>query len=220
MTLQELMEDVVGSPGAKGAFLLDEANHTLKGVLVCGLESTNRRRYTPSALQNAVHLYEDAPVHLDHFSARTARKLKGPTTPARFGRIRNPRFTDQGIRADLEYKPDHPFAPTFVGWVKTDPAAIGLSHNILGDAVYDGSGFATVDRILEVRSVDLVAEPATTGGLFGKETTLKESDFSFTLTPQISEVESLYEPSKRKPNPTREAALKRKFLSIFTSTES
>ncbi|HMF12669.1 MAG TPA: hypothetical protein VKE94_10200, partial [Gemmataceae bacterium] len=44
--------------------------------------------------------------------------------------------------------------------------AIGASHNAIGEGADDADGVFVVQHIAEVRSVDLVTEPATTKGLF------------------------------------------------------
>ncbi len=144
-------------PGAR----LDGASGLLRGVTVLGLASRNRRRYTPEAAAGALALYEGALVNLDH-----PDRPDGPRSVRdRFGRLVNVRFEGGRVRADLRYNPEHPFAPALEWFAANDPGAIGLSHNAVGEGK-DEAGVFVVRKIVELRSVDLVAEPATTRGLF------------------------------------------------------
>jgi hypothetical protein len=85
---------------------------------------------------------------------------------AKFGRIVNARYVDgDGIRGDLRYNPKHQAADTFVGWLEHDPSGVGFSHCAFGK-VRPEKGVDIVYEIEEVESVDLVASPATTKGIF------------------------------------------------------
>jgi hypothetical protein len=144
-------------PGAR----LNRDAAVLCGVTVLGLSSRNRRRYTPEAVAGALSLYEGARVNLDHAScADEPRSVRD-----RFGRMENVRFADGRIKADLCYNPNHPFAPTLEWFARHDPGALGLSHNAVGEGRTE-EGIFVVHKIVSLRSVDLVAEPATTRGLF------------------------------------------------------
>jgi hypothetical protein len=134
----------------------------VKNVKVLGLESRNRRRYLPEAVNSALSLYEGKVVNLDHPAdgAGTPRSVRD-----RFGRLTNVRVDNSGVWADLSYNPKHPFAEAFAWCVANDPSAVGLSHNAVGSGRQDGGEFL-VEKIHEVRSVDLVADPATTKSLF------------------------------------------------------
>jgi hypothetical protein len=145
----------------QSAARLDGAGGMLRGVTVLGLASRNRRRYTPEAAADALSLYQGALVNLDH-----PDRPDGPRSVRdRFGRLVNVRFEGGRIRADLRYNPEHPYAATLEWFAENDPGAIGLSHNAVGEGK-DEAGVFVVRKIVELRSVDLVAEPATTRGLF------------------------------------------------------
>ncbi len=144
-------------PGAR----LDGSPGLLRGVTVLGLSSRNRRRYTSEAAAGALGLYEGALVNLDH----PDRPDEPRSVRDRFGRLVNVRFEGGRIRADLRYNPEHPFAATLEWFARNDPGAIGLSHNAIGEGK-DDNGVFVVRKIVELRSVDLVAEPATTRGLY------------------------------------------------------
>lgn len=133
----------------------------LRNVVVLGLNSKNRRRYTPEAARQALQLYQGARVNLDH-----PDHPDGPRSVRdRFGRLINVRYENGRLRADLHYNPRHPFAPAVEWFAANDPGAIGLSHNAIGEGKEEGGVFV-VRKIVELRSVDLVADPATVGGLF------------------------------------------------------
>jgi hypothetical protein len=140
---------------------LDGTDGLLRGVTVLGLSSRNRRRYTPEAATGALRLYQGAFVNLDH-----PDRPDGPRSVRdRFGRLVNVRFEGGRVKADLRYNPEHPFAATLEWFARNDPGAIGLSHNAVGEGKEE-DGVFVVRKIVELRSVDLVAEPATTRGLF------------------------------------------------------
>lgn len=84
----------------------------------------------------------------------------------KFGRIVNARFAEgDGVRGDLRYNPRHHAAETFQGWLEHDPSGVGFSHSAYGKSRRE-DGQDIVYEIEEVESVDLVASPATTKGIF------------------------------------------------------
>lgn len=95
----------------------------------------------------------------------------------RIGRIENVRVATDGLFGDLRFNPEHPLAKQLVWDAEHAPENLGLSHNAQGRGRRDGEAFL-IEEITAVRSVDLVADPATTRGLFESrqpaETTLLE----------------------------------------------
>ncbi len=154
-----LAEDVLRLPPTP--LEVDEATGIVRGVKVLGWESRNGRRYLREAVTRKLHLYEDRVVNIDHPTTNGESR----SFASRFGRLRGPRVCEDGVRADLHYNPKHPQADSFAWWAKNDPQAIGLSHNAVGEVEEAEDGTLTVTDILEVHSVDLVADPATTNGL-------------------------------------------------------
>lgn len=135
---------------------------TIPGCKILGFKSRNNRTYTKEAIQAAVHKYEGVKVNLDHNTGTDPRKFS-----ERFGRMVNVRFQPgQGLFGDLQYNPKHPLAEAFNWWIKNDPTAIGLSHNATAEVKNTAEGGEIVTEIRDVDSVDLVADPATTRGLF------------------------------------------------------
>lgn len=162
-----IMEDVIkGLPKMAAAVVVARGEKnpppTIPGCKILGFKSRNNRTYTKEAIQAAVHKYEGVKVNLDHNTGTDPRKFS-----ERFGRMVNVRFQPgQGLFGDLQYNPKHPLAEAFNWWIKNDPTAIGLSHNATAEVKNTAEGGEIVTEIRDVDSVDLVADPATTRGLF------------------------------------------------------
>ena len=143
----------------------DSAASPTTGVLhrvkVLGPTSKNGRRYLPAAVRAAAPLYEGVPVNLNH--------LRAPGSPRavteRFGVLRRTRFEAGALWADLHYLTRHPLAPMIAEAAARMPAAVGLSHTAEGKTRREGD-VDVVYEITRVHSVDLVADPAATRGLF------------------------------------------------------
>lgn len=139
----------------------DPAASVLRRVKVLGFDSINRRRYTREAAEAAVGLYEGAKVNTDH-PVGPPGNTRG--VRERFGWLENVRVEPDGLWADLHYNPRHSFADEFGWWASNKPDCVGLSHNAVGQG-HDEGGVFVVEKVVVVRSVDLVADPATTRGL-------------------------------------------------------
>jgi hypothetical protein len=131
----------------------------VRGVKLLGEESKNRRRYLPESVQAAE--YEGKPVNLNHTTeANQQRDVKD-----RFGWIGEAVKDGDKWRGNIHYNPAHPFAAQFAWIAKNKPELIGLSHDAVGQG-HTKDGVFVVEKVLSVKSVDLVADPATTKGLF------------------------------------------------------
>jgi hypothetical protein len=141
---------------------VDRAGAVLRGVKVLGLHSRNGRRYLPEALAAAVPLYEGVRVNIDHpeGSVPSARRYRD-----RLGVLRRVRAEADGLYADLHYNPKHALAEQLLWDAEHAPGNVGLSHHVQARASRR-EGELVVEAIVEVYGVDLVAEPATTNGLF------------------------------------------------------
>jgi hypothetical protein len=162
-TLQEFSD-------SRGTALRVEASAgVIHGVKVLGLESRNGRTYLPQALEMAPTLYEGVKVNVNH-------PRGGPQAPRgyeeRLGSIRHVTFrAGEGLFGDLHFNPRHALAEQLVWDATHAPENVGLSHNVQARTGSRG-GKTVVEAILCVHSVDLVADPATTRGLFeSRETT-------------------------------------------------
>lgn len=142
---------------------VDRERGVISGVKVLGTTSSNGRRYLPEAIRDAAHLYEGASVRIDHPDDPEDQR----SSDSVLGWLRDVRIGDDGsLYADLHYLQSHPFAKRLVEAAERNPRLLGLSHNASGDTDVDRDGTVVVHSITEVRSVDLVADPATTRGLF------------------------------------------------------
>ena len=145
---------------AQVAGTVDRQAGVVRNVKIIGLESRNGRTYLPETLRKAAPKYEGVAVNTDHSKPGEQRRVA-----ERFGRLRNVRTGDAGLFADLHYLTSHPLANVVAEAAERMADAFGLSHDVFGK-VTCRNGKAIVEEIETVRSVDLVADPATTGGLF------------------------------------------------------
>jgi len=140
----------------RNAIVVEQATRTIRNVALAGQESKNGYRYSERSLREAASLYENVPVFLDHPVSpqrprdRSARDLAGSVTNARYEAGR--------LRGDLKTL-DTEAGRTLLALAAADGPGVGMSHVVLAERSRDG---ATVERIVEVVSVDAVAFPATT----------------------------------------------------------
>jgi len=132
----------------------DVSDGIIRNVHILGFKSKNNREYEQTALAEAVPLYENAPVYVDHDPDKP-RKAED-----RFGILKNVRLAEDGIRGDLIYLTTHPMAQRITEDLQKNLRMFGLSHHADG-LVNNGK----VKKILTVHSVDLVSGAATTQGL-------------------------------------------------------
>jgi hypothetical protein len=138
---------------------VDREAGIIRDVLILGSRSANGRTYTADAMSAAARLYEGVSVYIDHQpeGRRSYRDKIGWLTAVS--------FREGALRGDLHINPSHPAAAQLLWDAEHHPAAVGLSHDAEGRVV-TRDGQTIVEAIESVRSVDLVAEPATTQSLF------------------------------------------------------
>ncbi len=142
---------------------VDRAAGVIRGVKILGLRSRNGRVYLPEALAQAAPLYEDAKVNLNHPKDQPARPRDYQD---RIGAIRNVALRDgEGLFADFHFNPKHALAEQLAWDAEHAPANVGFSHHVQARTARRGDDLV-VEAITRVESVDLVADPATTRGLF------------------------------------------------------
>lgn len=132
----------------------------IRGVKLCGITSRNGRKYPIGTLREAVKLYDGKACNVNH-----TKKGEQASVESRFGEWRNPDIRDDGIYADLHYLKSHTLAATTCEVAERMPRQLGFSHNADGDAEFK-EGSYVVTKIHDVHSADLVANPATTQGMF------------------------------------------------------
>lgn len=155
----------------------------IKNVKVLGFKSKNKREYTKEAMAQAVKLYEQASIFVDHATEGT----KGRKAEDCFGRLENVIMAEDGLRGDLMYLTTHPMAARVNEDIRRDLKNFGLSHNIDGIAKRNAEGTLVVSRIDKVKSVDLVTGSATCTSLM--ESIQEEDtriDETIALTEQVT----------------------------------
>lgn len=145
----------------------------LENVKILGWVSRNKgRKYKPDGVNPA--LYEGKHVNIDHPDPEDQKKPRPYT--ARFGWVEGVYKGKEGLFAkQFKFNPKHELAEGFAWWANNRPDAIGFSQNAYGD-VYESESGELVDAVTEVRSIDLVSDPATTKGLFEAESVDTDHD--------------------------------------------
>lgn len=159
--MDETLLEYADSRGA--ALQVDREAGVIRGVKILGLESRNGRSYLPQALTQACALYEGAKVNVNHPKGSPL----GPREyQDRIGVLRNVAVVpDAGLFGDLHFNPCHTLAGQLEWDARHAPENVGLSHNVLARTTRQAER-TVVEAITRVVSVDLVADPATTQGLF------------------------------------------------------
>ena len=159
--MHETLHEFCDSRGA--ALRVDRTAGVIRGIKILGLTSRTGRRYLPDALSRAVTLYEGAKVNVNHPKGH-------PHSPRdyqdRIGQVRNVAVrNEEGLFGDLYFNPKHALAEQLMWDAEHAPENVGFSHNVEARTAKQGEQ-VLVEEIVRVQSVDLVADPATTRGLF------------------------------------------------------
>ena len=165
----------------------------IKGVKIIGVDSINGYKYRIDALKKAKPLYENAAVFIDHGNPRE-KKRGSRQLRDHFGTLQavRERHNGNGIYGDLHVKMSHPMAKAVIE--AADKGKFGLSHNAF---VLMNDDETEVIEILEVNSVDLVDDPATTKNLFEEETMSQE--FQDKLMARFDKIDARFDKIEAKP---------------------
>lgn len=158
------MEAICEFTHSGGARLgVDRETGVIRGVKLLGLESQNGRTYPKETVARAAKLYEGAKVNVDHGSDPKQQR----SYSERIGVIENVQIDggDGGLRGDFHANPKHALFEQLAWDAENAPRSVGFSHNIMAKTTRR-DGRVVVEEITRVQSVDLVADPATTRGLF------------------------------------------------------
>lgn len=167
--MKETLREIVDSRGQKMGIHRSEG--IVRGVKILGNESRNGRTYLPQAIRDAASLYEEAKVNVNH---DPTQRVSARDYRDRIGVIRNVTVRDgEGLFADFHFNPKHALAEQFLWDAEHAPENVGFSHNVIARTSREGERLV-VEKILKVQSVDLVADPATTNGLFEAVDTSQE----------------------------------------------
>ncbi len=167
---------------------IDRDRSRIHGVKILGIKSRNGRSYRPEALQAAIDLYEGAPVNVNHPKGH-------PGSPRdyqdRIGRIENVAYRHgEGLFGDFRFNPKHTLVEQLLWDAEHAPQNVGFSHNVQARVAKQDKTLA-VEAITKVSSVDLVADPATTSGLFESAGQSNESSKSPLPQSPSADVSSL-----------------------------
>ena len=166
--LKTIMFHESATMGSNG-LVIDKDAGIIRNVKILGFISKNGRTYTPQAIKEAVPLYEGVPVNADHGDTKTPRSIHD-----RLGRIINVHFVEgEGLFGDFEFFKTHPLSSRIIEAAERLPESMGFSHYADGQ-VRKNKGIEEVYKITNVKSVDLVSDPATCNSL--SETTMEDKD--------------------------------------------
>ena len=159
--MPDLLQEYCSSRGV--ALRIDRAAGLLRGVKLLGLASKNGREYPEATLARAARLYDGAKVNVNH---PKGHPLAPRDYQDRIGTIHNVAARPgEGLFGDLQFNPKHALAEQLLWDAEHAPENVGFSHNVQARTAKRGDT-TIVEEILAVQSVDLVADPATTRGLF------------------------------------------------------
>ena len=159
--MNETLQEYVDSRGMP--VRADREHGVIRGVKILGVRSRNGRTYLAEAICQAAPLYEGAKVNVNHAQGTPS----GPRDyQDRIGVIRNVAVhAEEGLFADFHFNPKHALAEQLLWDAEHAPENVGFSHNVQARTARRGETLV-VEAITQVQSVDLVADPATTRGLF------------------------------------------------------
>ncbi len=167
--MNERLQEYVDSRGLP--IQADRERGIIRGVKILGVRSQNGRTYLAEAIGQAVSLYEGVKVNVNHPKGAPSRPRDYQD---RIGVIRNVTArADEGLFGDFHFNPKHALAEQLLWDTEHAPQNVGFSHNVQARTARRGDT-VVVEAITKVQSVDLVADPATTRGLF--ESTETEDD--------------------------------------------
>lgn len=153
---------------------VDRANGIIHGVKLCGHESANGNDYPAAMFRKDFQRYEGAPIYTDHERGKEhqiARKI---------GWVSSPTVDAEGIpRGNAHLLKSHPLYNQVMEAAERNPGLYGFSHQAVCQTARQPNGRTRVESIERIESVDLVAEPATTKGLF--ESRNRGGNVAFTV---------------------------------------
>ena len=164
---EEMISEFVSNKNAR--LSVENDGGLIHGIKIIGLESKNGRSYPTKVLESAIEKYENVRVNVDH--SQDPKKPRSYTD--RMGIIKHVMLKEDGLYGDFYYNPQHPMAKQLEWDAINAPQNVGFSHVIQGK-VKKQNGKVVIEEIRKVQSVDLVADPATTQGLFESEVPTQE----------------------------------------------
>lgn len=134
----------------------------VKGVHLLGMKSKNGYNYAFEAIQKSHKEYVGLDIYLNHDLEKPAeRDLKD-----KIGFIEDTTVSESvGMLGDIQLNTEHPYYGAVKWWIEHNPKKLGFSH--VAEARLDRTT-KTMTEIRKPKSVDLVATPATTKGIFAE----------------------------------------------------
>lgn len=152
------MQATLERPRATGR--VDRQRGIIRSVKVIGAESANARSYSSAALADIARLAEGAAVNVDHVEPGQRRSYRD-----RIGSLTEIEVRPDGVYGTLRVNRAHPLAEQLFDDAENSPRSVGLSVDARGDVERQG-GKLVVTSVSRLLSVDVVANPAATAGLF------------------------------------------------------
>ena len=157
---------------------VDAANGVIFGVKMLGNQSKNAGKkhfgYPFETRKNALPLYEGVVSNVDHHADGRSVSYRD-----RIGIFRNVVAKEDGTYGDFHFNPKHELAEQLCWDALHAPEKLGFSHIADGRINRKDPQNPIVEEITVVESVDLVANPATTMGLFESADELPDAQREF-----------------------------------------
>lgn len=154
--------ETVSQPLAGARF--DKQNLVVYGTKILGEHSLNNRDYPEATQKKAVSIFEGAKAYLNHpYPEDMAKPRKVQDL---IGEHRNVRYADGSTYSDLHLLDKPLVHEQVVPIVENKPHLAGNSVVIRGRQRKGDDGRMIIEEIVAARSIDLVAEPGTTKGIY------------------------------------------------------
>jgi len=142
---------------------VDRKAGIIRGVKVLGSYSPNEggREYSSECRRGAIALLEGKKVNVNHVTPGSRRDYRD-----RNGFLCNIHEEQDGLYGDHRYNPHNALTPQLLWDAENAPGNVGFSIDARGRKRMKPDGSTLIEGLELVRSVDLVADPATTAGLF------------------------------------------------------
>lgn len=158
---------------------IDKERLIIRNVQVLGPVSANGRKYPPETQRKALLLLEGVKAYLNH--PRASEVAEPRDVKDLIGEHRNVRVVGDRTVSDMHLV-DTPLVRDYVLPIaESKPHLFGNSIVARGKMRKDEDGSVVVEDILAVRSVDLVAEPATTSNLFAENKSFRSAEETMNL---------------------------------------
>ena len=203
---QEGAGTVLIEAGPSGSIKLgniDRAMGVIRGTTLIGPTSVNGgkgRKYSEPALKKIAAMAEGLPGYLNHVAPDVAFRPRDVRELA--VRHKNVRYdaATQTVKSDMYVLPQH--ADLVFGLAETFGDHIGNSLVSRGAVRMEADGTEVVEDVLQLRSADLVSDPASTKGLFesdhslGAQAAARGADAPVTIADLIEAVQHQLTPRK------------------------